>query len=87
MSIAAAIEKAGATDTASLIAAFEGLEIPDTPIGPLMYREVDNQSTMGAYVGTIALEDGKGVMVDWSYKTPDAYLPSDDEIKAMRPAE
>lgn len=86
-SIAAAIEKADGTDTASLIAAFEGLEIPDTPIGPLMYREIDNQSTMGAYVGTIALQDGKGVMVDWTYKAPDAYMPSDEEIKAMRPAE
>ena len=86
-SIAAAIEKAGATDTQSLIAAFEGLEIPDTPIGPLMYREIDNQSTMGAYVGTLALEDGKGVMVDWTYKSPDGYMPSDEDIKAMRPAE
>jgi branched-chain amino acid transport system substrate-binding protein len=87
ISIAAAIEKAGATDTASLIAAFEGLEIPDTPIGTLMYREVDNQSNMGAYVGTIAMQDGKGVMVDWTYKSPDGYMPSDEEIKAMRPAE
>ena len=86
-SIAAAIEKAGATDTAALIEAFEGLEIEDTPIGPLAYRAVDNQSTMGAYVGTLALEDGKGVMVDWEYKTPDGYLPSDEEITAMRPAE
>ncbi|ETA50284.1 ABC transporter substrate-binding protein [Ponticoccus alexandrii] len=86
-SIAGAIEKAGATDTASLIAGFEGLEIPDTPIGTLAYREIDNQSTMGAYVGTLALEDGKGVMVDWTYKGPDGYMPTDEEIKAMRPAE
>ncbi|ASM74957.1 MULTISPECIES: ABC transporter substrate-binding protein [Roseobacteraceae] len=86
-SIAAAIEKAGATDTASLIAAFEGLEIPDTPIGVLSYREIDNQSTMGAYVGTLALQDGKGVMVDWTYNSPDGYMPTDEEIKAMRPAE
>lgn len=87
LSIAAAIEKAGATDTASLIAAFEGLEIPDTPIGTLSYREIDNQSNMGAYVGTLALEDGKGVMVDWTYKSPDGYMPSDEEVTAMRPAE
>ncbi len=87
VSIAAAIEKAGATDTASLIAAFEGLEISDTPIGTLMYRKIDNQSNMGAYVGTIALEDGKGVMVDWTYKSPDGYMPSDEEVSAMRPAE
>lgn len=87
LSVAAAIEKAGATDTASLIAAFEGLEIEDTPIGPLSYRELDNQSTMGAYVGTLAVEDGKGVMVDWSYKDPAPYMPTDEEIRAMRPAE
>ncbi|SMC45663.1 ABC transporter substrate-binding protein [Primorskyibacter flagellatus] len=87
LSIAAAIEKAGATDTASLIAAFEGLEVEDTPIGLLSYRELDNQSTMGAYVGTLAVEDGKGVMVDWSYKDPAPYMPTDDEIRAMRPAE
>ena len=86
-SIAGAIEKAGATDTESLIAGFEGLEIPDTPIGTLAYREIDNQSTMGAYVGTLAVEDGKGVMVDWTYKGPDGYMPTDEEIKAMRPAE
>ncbi|MFZ5964985.1 ABC transporter substrate-binding protein [Thalassococcus sp. BH17M4-6] len=86
-SIAAAIEKAGSTDTAALIDAFEGLEIPDTPIGPLSYREIDNQSTMGAYVGTIALEDGKGVMVDWEYKDPAPYMPSDADVTAMRPAE
>ena len=72
---------------ASLIAAFEGLEIPDTPIGTLSYREIDNQSNMGAYVGTLALEDGKGVMVDWTYKSPDGYMPSDEEVTAMRPAE
>ncbi|WP_095587446.1 ABC transporter substrate-binding protein [Actibacterium ureilyticum] len=87
LSVAAAIEKAGSTDTPALIAAFEGLEIPDTPIGPLTYRSLDNQSTMGAYVGTLALQDGKGVMVDWSYKGPDGYMPSDEEITAMRPAD
>ena len=42
---------------------------------------------MGAYVGTLALEDGKGVMVDWTYKSPDGYMPSDEEVTAMRPAE
>ena len=86
-SIAAAIEEAGSTETDALIEAFEGLEIPDTPIGTLSYREIDNQSTMGAYVGTLALEDGAGVMVDWEYKTPDGYMPSDEEIMEMRPAD
>ena len=86
-SIAAGIEAAGATDTESLVAAFEGLTVENTPIGELTYREIDNQSTAGAWVGTTALEDGKGVMVDWEYKDPAPYMPSDEDITAMRPAE
>ncbi|WP_417721507.1 ABC transporter substrate-binding protein [Salipiger sp.] len=86
-SIAAAINKAGATDTESLRAAFEDLKVEGTPIGELTYRAIDNQSTLGAWVGTTALDDGKGVMVDWEYKDPAPYMPTDEEIKAMRPAE
>jgi branched-chain amino acid transport system substrate-binding protein len=85
-SVAALIEKAGSTDTDALLEAFKDLKV-DTPMGEIVYRDLDNQSTMGAYVGTTAVEDGKGVMVDWEYKEPVAYMPSDEEIKAMRPAE
>nr|WP_236042564.1 ABC transporter substrate-binding protein [Roseibium aggregatum] len=85
-SIAAALDKAGSTETDAILAAFEDLTV-DTPMGEIVYRGLDNQSTMGAYVGTTALKDGKGVMVDWEYKNPVSYMPSDDEIKAMRPAE
>jgi len=85
-SIAAALEKAGSTDTQALLAAFEDLKV-DTPMGEITYRGLDNQSTMGAYVGTIAVKDGKGVMVDWEYKDPVPYMPSDDVIKSKRPAE
>ena len=56
-------------------------------MGEIVYRGLDHQSTMGAYVGTTAVQDGKGVMVDWEYKNPVPYMPSDDEIKSMRPAE
>ena len=83
-SIAAAIEKAGSTDTEALVNAFEGLDV-DTPAGKIMFRKIDHQSTMGAWVGTTALKDGKGVMVDWKYDDGADYLPSDDEVKAMRP--
>ena len=86
-SIAAAIEAAGSTDTEALVAALEGLTVENTPIGALTYREIDNQSTLGAWVGTTAVEDGKGVMVDWEYKDPAPYMPSDEDITAMRPAE
>jgi len=85
LSIAAAIAKAGSTDTEKLVDAFEGLTL-DTPTGKIEYRKIDHQSTMGAYMGTIAVKDGKGMMVDWAYKNGADYLPSDEEVMKMRPA-
>lgn len=82
--IAAGIKKAGSTDTAKLVAAFKGLEV-DTPVGKITYRKQDHQSTSGAWVGKTALKDGKGVMVNWEYKNGADYLPSDAEVKKLRP--
>jgi len=84
-SIVAAIEKAGSTETDALVAAFKGLNV-DTPVGPIMFRPQDHQATMGAFVGTTTLQDGKGVMVDWAYKNGADYLPSDEEVAKLRPA-
>lgn len=83
-SVAAAITKAGSTDTEALVAAFAGLEL-DTPVGPITYRAQDNQSTMGTYVGKIDVKDGAGVMVDWQYKSGGDYTLSDTEILELRP--
>lgn len=85
-SIAAAISRAGSTETEAIRMAFEGLPVA-TPVGDIVFRAADNQSTMGAYVGTTALRDGGGVMVDWTYKEGADYLPSAEEVKALRPAE
>jgi len=85
MSAAAAIRKARSTDNAKLVAAMEGLSV-DTPFGKISYRALDHQSTMGAYVGRIAVKDGKGVMADWRYADGAEYLPSDDWVRAHRPA-
>ena len=85
-SIAAAIGRAGSTETEAIRMAFEGLPVA-TPVGDIVFRAADNQSTMGAYVGTTALRDGGGVMVDWTYKEGADYLPSAEEVKALRPAE
>jgi branched-chain amino acid transport system substrate-binding protein len=84
-SLAAGIAKAGSTDTDKLIAAFAGLKV-DSPFGPFTYRASDHQATMGAYVGKTALQDGKPVMVDFKYVDGAAVLPSDQEVKKMRPA-
>ena len=85
MTAAAAIRKARSTDTEKLIAAMQGLVV-DTPFGRVSFRAIDHQSTMGAYVGRIDVTDGKGVMVDWKYANGADYLPSDDWVRAHRPA-
>jgi len=83
---AAILAKAGSTDTDALIAAAEGIGV-DTPFGAVTFRAIDHQSTLGAFVGKTALQDGKGVMVDFVYRDGAAYLPSDDVVKTLRPAE
>lgn len=87
LSIKAALEKAGSTDTDALLAAMEGLQVPTSPTGPFMFRASDHQSTMGAYVGLTANKDGAGMMVEWSYADGAAYLPSEEEAMKLRPAE
>jgi branched-chain amino acid transport system substrate-binding protein len=85
-SIAAGIAKAKSTDTEKLVEAFAGLQL-DSPFGPFSYRASDHQATMGAYVGKLALEGGKGTMVDFKYVDGKDVLPSDTEVKKLRPAE
>jgi len=82
---AAILAKAKSTDTDKLIAAAEGIELP-SPFGPITFRASDHQSTLGAFFGKTAVVDGKGVMVDFSYKSGTDYLPGDAEVKTLRPA-
>ena len=86
MAAAAAIKKAGSTDSEKLVAAMRNLNV-DTPFGPITFRAIDHQSTMGAYVGRTAVKDGKGVMVDWKYANGAEYLPDDSVVRQMRPKE
>ena len=85
-SIAAVLKKAGSVETEKLVAAMKGLQV-GTPFGNIVYRALDHQSTMGAYVGRTAVKDGKGVMVDWRYEPGERHLPADAVVKAKRPTE
>jgi branched-chain amino acid transport system substrate-binding protein len=78
-----AMRKAKKTDAESIIAALKGMEM-GTPIGHIVWRPTDNQSTMGAYVGKLAKKGGKGVMVDWKFAPGEQYLPSFEQVMAMR---
>ena len=81
--VAHAVRKAGSTDTEKLVEAMKGLQMP-SPFGPITWRAIDHQSTMGAYVGQLAKRDGKGVMVNWRYADGAEYQPSDKEVRALR---
>ncbi len=85
-SLAAGIKKANSTQTDALVQAFSGLEV-DSPFGKITYRPIDHQSTMGGFVGRTKNVDGKGVMVDYKYLDGAKYMPSDAEVKKMRPAD
>jgi branched-chain amino acid transport system substrate-binding protein len=84
-SLATGIAMAGGTDPEKLVDAFAGLKV-DSPFGPFSFRASDHQATMGAYVGKTALKDGKPIMVDFKYVDGAAVLPSDAEVKKLRPA-
>jgi branched-chain amino acid transport system substrate-binding protein len=68
-----------------MIEAMAGLEV-DTPFGRVTWRGIDHQATMGAYVGRIAVEGGRGTMIHWRYIDGKDVMPSDEEIQALRPA-
>jgi branched-chain amino acid transport system substrate-binding protein len=86
MAAAAAIRKAGSLDTEKLVEAMKGLRV-ETPFGSIVFRAIDHQSTMGAYVGRTGLKDGKGVMSSWRYADGADYLPPDAEVRKLRPPE
>ncbi len=84
LTIAAMLRKAGKVDTDAMVAAMKNLDL-DTPFGPITYRSLDHQSTMGAYVGRTAKVDGRGVMVDFRYANGANYLPDDATVRKLRP--
>jgi len=83
MTVAHMLKKSGSTDTEKMVDAMEGLAF-ESPIGPVTYRKIDHQSTMGAYVGYTAQKEGKGIMVEWQYMDGKDYLPGDEEVRKLR---
>ncbi len=78
-----AIRKAKSAETEKMVEALRGLEM-GTPFGPIVWRAVDHQSTMGAYVGQLGRKAGQGVMVNWRFADGANFLPPYAEIKALR---
>lgn len=83
--VAAAVKAAGTPESEKLVAALRGLQLP-TPVGTISFRAIDQQSTMGTWVGRLDYRDGHVQMRDWHYADGRAYLPPDAWVKAQRPA-
>jgi len=83
MTVAHMLKKSGSTDTEKMVDAMEGLAF-ESPVGPVAYRKIDHQSTMGAYVGYTAQKEGRGIMVEWRYMDGKDYLPGDEEVRKLR---
>ena len=81
--VAEAFKKAKSVETEKLVEALKGLKM-QTPFGPIEWRALDHQSTMGAYVGQLARKGGKGEKVNWRYADGAKVQPSDGEIRALR---
>ncbi len=84
MAIAAMLKKTTAVETQPMVRAMEGLQFGSV-FGPVEFREIDHQSTMGAFVGRTVLKDGKGAMADWRYADGKDYLPPDEVVRTLRP--
>ena len=83
-SIVAGILKTGSTETEAMADGFKGARF-DSPFGSALYRAIDNQSTLGTYVGRLAVKDGKGSMADSRYVDGADALPPDEEVRKLRP--
>lgn len=83
--LAQGLRKARSDDPEAIVTAFKGLAV-DTPMGSIVFRGQDNQSTMGAYLGKVALKDGKGFMIDYRYIDGASVVPSDSEVSKLRPS-
>jgi branched-chain amino acid transport system substrate-binding protein len=77
------IERAGSVETEAMIKALEDAKF-DTVVGPITMRGIDNQSTMGAWVGKLVLKGANGGMTDWTYQDGTSFMPTEAEVKAVR---
>jgi len=83
-SIAAMLNKAQSIETEAMIEAMAGLQVA-TPFRSITWRAIDQQATMGAYVGRTTLKDGRPMMVEWTYEDGADHLPPDEVVRSLRP--
>ena len=77
------LEKAKSTETEAMLAALEDLRF-DTIAGPAVMRGIDNQATLGAWVGETALNGRQGTMRNFRYEDGANHMHPEEEVRAVR---
>jgi branched-chain amino acid transport system substrate-binding protein len=86
MALAEGIRRANSTDSEKIVTAMRGMQM-SSPFGPFTWRALDHQATLGAFVGTTAVHQGRGVMKNFRYVDGASVQPSEAEVRRMRPAD
>ena len=84
-SVVEGMRKAKSAETEKIVDAFANLQV-ETPWGMIKYRAQDNVSTMGSFVGRTKYVNGVSLMVNSHYCDGADFMPSDEEVRKMRPA-
>jgi branched-chain amino acid transport system substrate-binding protein len=85
MAIAGGVKKSGSLDGDKLVAAMRGLSF-ETPVGMVSFRAQDQQSSFGAFIGTLSYMLGQDPASDWRYLDGLRYLPTESYVKNRRPS-
>jgi branched-chain amino acid transport system substrate-binding protein len=77
------LAKAGSTETEKMLDVLRGGSF-QTIVGPVVMRAIDQQSSMGAWVGETTKQGKVGTMKNWSYQDGANFMFSEAEVKAAR---
>jgi branched-chain amino acid transport system substrate-binding protein len=77
------LDKAGSTETEKMLAALRGATFK-TIVGDVVMRAIDQQSSMGAWVGETTKRGKVGTMKNWGYEDGSKFMFSEAEVKAAR---
>lgn len=81
--IAAGLRKAADADPHAVAAAFAGLKL-DTPYGPVSFRPIDHQSTLGVCLAVTAEQDGRMIAQPTGYLDGSRLQPPNKAVHALR---
>ena len=77
------LDKAGSTETEKMLSSLRGGTFK-TIVGDVVMRAVDQQSSMGAWVGETTKQGKVGTMKNWTYEDGSKFMFSEAEVKAAR---